>query len=234
MSLRFRPALWPTVITLTGLVVLAGLGSWQLVRLDWKQDLITKIESQLDAPVLDLPVTDFDPDTINYRPVRIRGVFHHDKEIYLIAHTKHGGLGYHVITPMERAEGGFVLVNRGWVPMDGKDPATRAGGQLTGVVDVVGVARSPWDQRAFVPDNDLEKNVWFYGDLAGMAAHLGLSVAPVFVEADGTKNPGGWPQGGQTKVRFTNNHLQYALVWYGLAIALLVIYLLYHLKERRI
>jgi surfeit locus 1 family protein len=234
MLKKFRPALWPTVITLPLLALLIVLGTWQVMRLGWKRDLISTTESQLKVPPAELPAFGVDPEQFNYRPVTVRGTFHHDKEIYLIAHTKRGEFGYHVITPLERTDGGFVLVNRGWVPTLGRDPLTRLEGQLTGVQGVRGISRKPWRQGSFVPDNDPAKNVWFYGDLAGMAAHWGLDVVPVFVEADTTANPGGWPKGGQTKLKFTNNHLQYAVTWYSLALVLLVIYLLYHRREGRL
>lgn len=230
----FRPALWPTLITLPLLILLIGLGTWQLTRLGWKRDLISTIEMRLKVPPVELPTSGIDPEALNYRPVWVRGTFHHDKEIYLIAHTKRGEFGYHVITPLERTDGGFVMIDRGWVPTLGRDPLTRPEGQVTGVQEVRGITRKPWRQGTFVPDNDPVKNVWFYGDLAAMAARWELSVAPVFVDADATANPGGWPKGGQTKIKFTNNHLQYVVTWYGLAVALLVIYLLYHRKEGRL
>lgn len=234
MLRRFRPALTPTLVALPSLILLIVLGNWQMSRLEWKRDLIATIDARLAAPPMDLPTSGIDPETLNYRSVRVSGVFHHDKEIHLIAHTKMGELGYHVITPLERTGGDFVLINRGWVPTPGRDPLTRSEGQVAGSLEVNGIVRKPWAQRQFVPDNDPKKNVWFYGDLTGMAAHLGITAAPVFVEADGAKNPGDWPQGGQTRVEFINNHLQYAFTWYGLAIALLAVYLAYHRKEQRL
>jgi surfeit locus 1 family protein len=126
------------------------------------------------------------------------------------------------------------MVNRGWVPTLGRDAASRAEGQADGLVEIRGIARKPWSQARFVPDNDPAKNVWFYGDVVQMTAHIGISAAPVFVEADASINPGGWPLGGQTKITFINNHWQYALTWYGLAVALVVIYVVYHRREQRL
>jgi len=230
----FRPALWPTVISVLMLALMVTLGSWQLARMVWKQELISSTEAQLKAPPVELPTSGIDPETFNYHPVRVSGVFHHDKEIYLIAHTRKGQLGYHVITPLERDNGGFVMVNRGWVPTLGRDATTRAEGQISGVAEISGIARKPWPQARFVPDNDPVENVWFYGDIHQMTDHLGISAAPMFVDADATANPGGWPLGGQTKVTFINNHWQYALTWFGLAIALVVVYVVYHRREQRL
>jgi surfeit locus 1 family protein len=231
---QFRPALVPTLITVPMVALMIGLGVWQLARMHWKHELIAQVESQLGASPIDLPASGIDPVAFNYQPVQISGVFHHDKEIHLIAHTRKGQLGYHVITPLERPNGDFVMINRGWVPTLGRNAETRQEAQLEGRVEIRGIARKPWPQARFVPDNDIEKNVWFYGDIAQMTEHLGISAGPVFVEADATPNPGGWPLGGQTRVTFVNNHVQYAITWFGLAITLVVIYLLYHRREGRL
>ncbi|SLN33301.1 SURF1 family protein [Oceanibacterium hippocampi] len=237
--MQFRPLLWPTVIALPLFIVTLWLGTWQVQRLFWKTDLIQRIESGLAADPAPLPAGAIDPDDWFYRRVSVDGVFDHAAEIHLLAHAERGRLGYHVITPLERSDGGgWVLVNRGWVPEERKDPATRAEGQVAGVQHVDGVARKswkvPWLQGLILPDNDIAENLWFFGDIDQMAEHLGREVAPVFVEADGTANPGDWPRGGQTVVSVPNRHLEYAITWYGMAIALLVIYLLYHRKEERL
>ncbi len=234
--MSFRPTLWPTLITLPLVVAMVWLGFWQLQRLEWKRALIETMESRRAAPAIALPSSatggKIDAEALDYRRVRAKGRLHHDKEIHLIAHTAVGRLGYHVITPLEREDGAFVLVNRGWVPTELKTPETRLAGQAPGELEITGIARLPWEGGGFVPDNDRLKNVWFYGDLAAMARHLELApVAPVFIEADASPNPGGWPLGGQTRLSLSNDHLGYALTWFVLAGALIIIYVLYHRKR---
>jgi surfeit locus 1 family protein len=224
--------LWLTVFALLGLAVLLGLGGWQVQRLFWKQDLIDTVTAQIAEPPVTLPARVDDTAPWQYRRVSVRGVFLHDKEIHLIAHDSHGRLGYDIITPLVRNDAaGTVLVNRGWVPTDNLDPATRSEGQLAGAVTINGLVRLPWRQGWFVPDNDPQANVWFWGDAAGMAAAAGVDAPSLFVDADATANPGGLPLGGQTRVSFRNDHLQYALTWFALALCLAVVYLLYSRKR---
>jgi surfeit locus 1 family protein len=223
-----RILFWPTFFTIPAFITLIGLGIWQLDRLDRKLALIAQVQTRMaQAPEL-LPDEIPDPDALKFRRVEVTGEFLHDKEIHLLAHTAKGRVGYQVITPLREASGRFVLVNRGWVPDDRRDPASRADGQVSGVVTVRGLARPGWSQGAFVPDNAADKNFWFWGDLPGMAKAAAIApVAPVFVEADDTPNPGGLPIGGQTRITFTNDHAQYAFTWFALSIVLLVVYWLY-------
>ena len=151
----------------------------------------------------------------------------------MVSHSHRGNLGYHIYTPLSREDGGVVLVNRGWVPSDNKDPATRADGQVAGSVVVDGIARKGWGQASFVPDNDPVKNVWFFADLPAIAKTMNIDPPTVYVAAGAAPNPGGYPLGGQTRGTLRNNHLAYAITWYGLAVALVAIYILWHRSRRK-
>ncbi len=228
----FRPTPWLTVCAALALIVLLGLGGWQIQRLFWKQDLIDTVTAQMNEPAVALPAEIADTTPWRYRRVTVSGHFLHDKEAHLLAHDRKGRLGYAVITPLVRTDGGgTVLVNRGWVPTDNKDVASRSEGQVTGPVTVNGLVRLPWTKNLFMPENDLDKNVWFWGDAAGMAQLAGVTVPDLFVEADDTANPGGLPLGGQTRVTFRNDHLQYAMTWFALAIVLAVVFYLFSRKR---
>lgn len=230
MSAKRRDVLG-LVLAALGFLILLGLGTWQVQRLMWKTELIETIERQMALPPAPLPAEVADPEDYRYRRVTVEGVFHHDKEIHLFAHSRAGEPGFQIITPLERPDGSYVLVNRGWVPEALKEPAKRPQGQVSGRVTVTGIGRPSWQpawlHRWIVPDNRPGTNLWFYGDLGAMAAHLGITeYAPIFIEADATPNPGGWPQGGQTRIEIRNDHLQYALTWYALAVALVVMFVL--------
>lgn len=226
---RFRPTLIPTLFTIPAVVFMLGLGTWQVQRLHWKQDLIADRTARLEAPPIALPEASAGPAEVEFFRVRVTGVFRHEREMYLGARSLRGNLGFHVITPLERHDGSHVLVDRGWVPLERKDPGTRAAGQLDGTVTVEGVIRSGGRKGWFVPDNQPEENFWFYVDTDAMAAHAGLgAVAPFYVEAGAAEVPGGYPIGGQSRIALPSNHLSYAVTWYSLALALTVIYLLYH------
>jgi len=238
--MRFRPTLWPTLFTIPTMVLLLGLGTWQLERLQWKQALIADRTERTGAPPIELPapgapLSPAELDELDYRHAAAAGAFLHDKEMYLAARTMEGSVGFQIVTPLQMADGAVVLVNRGWVPDNRKDPAKRLEGQVAGTVTVDGAIRVPrqrnWLQGWLVPDNDPAKNFWFWNDLQAMGAYAAVppdKLVPVYLEAGPAPNPGGIPIGGQTKVNLPNDHLQYAITWYLLAAALAVIYVLYH------
>ena len=230
----FRPALGPTMLTVLGMVFMVLLGSWEVQRLFWKQDLINTSQSRFAALLVTPPPANADSVTVGefefYR-VRIEGMFLHDHEMFLAARSLMSHLGYHVITPLQRADGSLVLVDRGWVPLDYKDPASRAAAQIEGTVWLEGVIRVDGRKSRFTLDNVPEENFWFYVDLPAMASYVGQDpFASWYVEASATPNPGGFPVGGQSKLDLPNDHLQYALTWYSLVLALFVIYLIYNNK----
>lgn len=225
MTLASRSLLWPTILALAGVLVLIGLGTWQLERRAWKAGVIAAREAGLAAPAMPLPAVISDPAALEYRAVTVTGRFRHEREMPLLSRFHRDKPGVQIVTPLETADGLVVLVNRGWVPLANQDPATRAAGQVTGIVTVAGVVRLSVRPGWFTPDNDPARNIWFYPDIAQMAAAAGLTrVAPVFVEAGPAANPGGLPIGGQTQAALPNDHLQYALTWYSLAVVLVVMY----------
>lgn len=235
----FRPLLWPTVLTAAGMMLLVGLGLWQVERLNWKRALIATIDARVAAPAISAPPQSewpaLDAKALEYRRLRLAGTFRHDREFHYFTQADDGTPGYDVVTPLMLASGGIVLVDRGFVPEEKKDPATRRAGQIEGEATIVGVARAPQSRGRFTPADDAARNIWFTRDPEAMAKVAGLGpVAPFYVEADAAPNPGGWPKGGRTRLEISNRHLQYALTWFGLAGALLVIYLLYHRGRGRI
>ncbi len=230
-----RPRPLPVIITAAAVLLCTALGVWQVQRRDWKHDLIATIEAGLEADPVVLPGKIEDPAAWDYRRVTVTGVFRHDQESFLQAQSRNGNFGWQVITPLERLGQSTVLVNRGWVPFDNKDPETRLEGQVTGTVSISGIARLPWRQgwlaREYVFDNDPVTKTFYEAALGEMAAAHDIDVAPIFVDADETLNPGGWPKGGQTVVKLTDNHLSYAIQWFSLAIAGIVIFVLYHRRK---
>ncbi|MET0688108.1 MAG: SURF1 family protein [Methyloceanibacter sp.] len=222
-----------TACVVAALAVLIALGVWQLERLKWKEGLIAQIEARAAAA----PVTLEDAETLahagrdpSYLRVRVEGRFHHGRELYLYASAE-GQQGWHVITPLETAEGKTVLVDRGFVPDALRDPSSRALGQVEQIVEVTGLVRMPEKQGMFTPDNAARANRWFWRDLSGMSASMfpsdAVEVAPFFVEAERSEVPGGWPEGGQTRLVIVNNHLQSALTWFALAVCLVGVYAAY-------
>jgi len=208
------PAIWPTIAALPVFIVLLGLGTWQVQRLHWKEALIAERDARLAAPPIALEEVRGDPASTEFRRVRASGAFVPGRDMFLEARTYRGEAGYHVVSPLAlRSGGGVVLVDRGWVRARTAEPTP-------GAVTVEGVVRKADRLSPWTPDNVPARDVWFYVDVPQMAAAKQLrDVKPFFID---TGPPPEIP----------NNHLQYAVTWYGLAAALAAIYVL--LIARRI
>lgn len=218
MTLRSGLALLAAILGVAGLV---WLGLWQVERQAWKLALIERVETRAHAVPVPLPGDWSAPDAARdeYLHVTLAGRFRHADETLVQAVTDHGA-GYWVLTPLE-TDGRMVLVNRGFVPPEARDPATRAAGQIPGEVTVTGLLRMSEPGGGFLRANDPTAGRWYSRDTVAIAAVRGLDpVAPWFVDADATPNPGGLPIGGLTVIAFHNNHLVYALTWFALAFGL--------------
>lgn len=222
----WRILFWPGLFTLAALAILIGLGFWQLERLGAKERFAARIAASLAgapqplAPEKEWPT--LKPKVTDYTKVTLTGEFLHDKEVYLYAVIPQGRdtlPGLFVFTPLRLADGSIVFVNRGFVTTDRKNPATRAEGQIKGPVTINGVLRIVQPRGMFTPADDVKGNLYFTRDAGVFASATALQrVAPFTVDADATPVPGGWPKGGHTVVSFPNNHLQYALTWFLLAL----------------
>ena len=215
-------------------LILIALGIWQVQRLHWKEGLIAQRDAAVAAPPIAPPQSFDAARSLEFHHIVAEGVFRNDKELYLAASSDSGEAGYQVVTPLVMSDGRTMFVNRGFVPSELKDPSKRAAGELTGTQRVVGLLRLPSQTKPsfFLPDNRPDLNLWFWVDLPAMAKAAGVAdPVPFYVDADKTPNPGGWPKGGITRLDLPNDHLQYAITWFSLAVALIVIYVLYHRRD---
>jgi len=231
----FRPTLGATVAAVLALAVLLGLGTWQLDRRLWKQQVLEARAQRVGAPSLTYAETvgkaNTALDALEYRPIRLTGRFVDDHSLKLLSRTRNGRAGFHVVAPLVTHAGEAVLIDRGWAPVDGDGDVIPA---PAGLVSVDGYVRKFETPGRFTPDNDPETGAWFYLDRAQMAAAAGFeTVAPFYVQqAPGAAPPGVYPAGGVPNTALRNPHLQYALTWYALAIVLLVIYVVFHVRRR--
>jgi surfeit locus 1 family protein len=233
----------PAFFTLIAGGILIGLGLWQLERLHWKEDLIARIEARSSLPPQPLPPSAewsaLTRDDYDYRHVEAEGTFEYDKEALVFHGPGFSRIGistpgYLVLTPLRLESGAYVIVNRGFVPESLKDKAARPEGEITGKVKVTGLMRPPEARNAFTPPDDPAAGRYFTRDPAVIAAHFGLSgMAPFSIDADDTPVPGGWPKGGTTEIVIPNNHLSYAVTWFGLAAGLFAVFAAFAWKRLR-
>ena len=190
----------------------AALGTWQVQRLFWKLALIERVEQRVHAAPVEAPAGPVTAAADEYRHVALRGRFLHERETLVQAVTEQGP-GWWLLTPLQQADGRSVLVNRGFVTTEARASAARPAGE----VELTGLLRLTEPGGGFLRRNDPAAQRWFSRDVQAIAAARGLAdAAPYFVDADA--GPDAWPVGGLTVVRFHNNHLVYALTWYGLAL----------------
>lgn len=218
-----RPVTRVLLASVLLVLALAGiaLGVWQIERREWKHALIEAVETRSTAPAVAAPGpgtwSDVAAQDDAYRRVTVTGTFRHDRETLVQAVTDLGG-GYWVLTPLE-GDRFTVLVNRGFVPAAKRASDSRTAGNVAGPVTITGLLRITEPEGGFLRSNDAKADKWYSRDVGAIAAARGLDyAAPYFIDADATANPGGYPVGGLTVVRFTDNHLVYALTWFALAI----------------
>ena len=225
---RFSPRLVPTLTALVGIVVLVLLGNWQLRRLAWKEDLIATTQARINAPVVPVPADpDADYAALDYRHVTARGRYLGDRAFGFGFSAREDRGGGELVVPLRLDDGRTLLVDRGWVPSAMLPPATPPELEQQGEVEVAGVARYRGDyQRPFFqPADDPSRRRWFGWDLPTMAQAVGQPLLPIVLVAQGRPGDPPLPQPEPVSVDFPNDHLQYALTWYGLAAALAVVYL---------
>jgi surfeit locus 1 family protein len=214
--------------------VLVALGTWQIERKAWKDGLIAALTERLAAPPIALPPPAtwprLDRASNEYRRVTFRAEFDNAKDALVYATASAfrpdvSGPGFWVFTPARLADNSLVVVNRGFVPQDLWNSNMRPDGQTSGIVEITGVMRWADTRYWFTPNDDPVHNLWFLRDPATIAAAKGWAhVSPFYVEQESPVPPGGWPQPGKIVVNLPNNHLQYAVTWYGLALVLVVVF----------
>ncbi|HEY0900687.1 MAG TPA: SURF1 family protein [Micavibrio sp.] len=229
------------VFLIACITLLCALGYWQVQRLHWKENLIKTYQAEYARNPLDNRFDQNDLQAIAQKnPAMeygsLRGHYHHDLEILIGPRTHDGAPGYHVVTPFSLAGGnGRVLVNRGWVPLDQADPARRIENQTEGMVVLTGMARRPDKPNPFTPANDPANHTWYSVDTQDIAMAVNMPVFPDVVFYAETQDPrpqGPYPLMIETRIMPKNNHLQYALFWFTMALIFAGLPLIYCFMPR--
>lgn len=225
---------WASIFTFCGIVILCGLGTWQVQRLAWKTALLAQMDEALAADPMAFPLTAEHLAALDAGQMFVhgfaRGSYLYDAEIAIGPRTHDGQTGYHVITPLQLDAGGILLVNRGWISaaMEGRDYARPQGNLI-----VTGTVRRPEKPNGFVPPNAPAQDQWYrlLPDDIARAKHLN-GVLPYILYAE--KGAPGFPSTeALTQWRPPNNHLSYAIFWFLMAFVLALIYGLRFFVVRR-
>ena len=225
----------PGALALALLAVLLGLGTWQVERKAWKEALIATLDKRASDAAVALPPPDqwtgLTPDNAEFTRVRVRVEFPKARDALVFSggaalRDDAKGTGYFVFAPATLPGGQQVVINRGFVP-------TKAYPAVEGPQDIVGALRFPEAPSWFVADHDAAGDIWTVRDPAAMARLLGWgTVAPFYIEQEAPVPPGGLPHPAPLKPQLRNEHLQYAITWYGLAAVLVVMFAVWARRRR--
>lgn len=232
-----RGLVGPTLAMLAAFAVLVALGVWQLERKVWKENLIATMDARLAAPPVDLPPPEqwgaLNPDNAEFRRVKFRAEFIPVDDVYVYVagsalRTDIQDPGYFVFRPAKLPDGHVVVVNRGYIPIDAvkQSPAE--------TLDIAGYIRFPEPKPWFISATAAPGQAWFVRDQRAMAAARGWGeVAPFYVDQETPVPPGGLPRPSALVVTLRDDHLGYALTWFGLAAVLAGVYIAWLVSRRR-
>ncbi len=220
MTPTIRRILLPGFSTLMMLIVLVGLGTWQVYRLHWKEAILARIAAAEVAPAV--PLTNI-PEA--YTKVSVTGRFRYDLAAEFGAEVRDTmagpTIGYYQVVPLERDGAPVIMVDRGWVPQKREAPLNDPAGDVT----VSGYVRPAETQSWFSASDDVATRQFFTLDPAAIGAAVGKpDPAPFTLVAMGPAVPAVYPAPAQHLPRPPNNHLSYVITWYGLAVSLAVIF----------
>ncbi len=233
-SFRLKPV--AAFATALAVAILVSLGVWQLHRLEWKNDLVAKIDARVAAAPIPFEAALTRAragEDMTYTPVTISGRFDHAREAHVYG-TLDGRPGVYVFTPLA-ADDSVVYVNRGFAPVQLKDRDARADGLASSQVRVVGLFRAPRASSGVAalvqpPDNPA-RNEWHQRNPEAFAAAAALQTVPYFIDSNGAENPGDWPRGAVTRTDFNNRHFEYALTWFGLAATAIGVFIFFSFER---
>ncbi len=226
-----KPPPLPTLLTILGLLILCSLGTWQLHRLTWKNDLQSELDKAFTKSMRQplLSTQDLSQDFV-FKRGRITGHYIPNKNFLVGPRTHDGTTGKHFYAAFELKDGGLIFVNRGWVP---EDFAFMVEDNISPTTTLTGIAKQPVHRNIFTPPNNPEKNEWFHPDIEEMAASITPSeklIPYIFIlEKDDYKAP--YPLKEAIQISLPNNHAQYAAFWFAMAGILSVIFVLRFVKR---
>ncbi|MCW9033067.1 MAG: SURF1 family protein [Alphaproteobacteria bacterium] len=212
------------LVTVFLLVILCGLGSWQLINYNWQDKVITFSSERLQKEPVPLKDDMGRPWEYAFNIVKVKGTFLHDKELFVTSKVHEGKLGFDLITPLKLETGTILFVDRGWIPLDKKEASERELSRQNGMVEVVGAVMAPAHRGLFRPANDPLNGKWYGVDPRLMAQSLSIEkFRPFYLQAGPFPNPGGLPIGGYTPFQKSDRSLIFAIAWFVMAFGVLIV-----------
>ena len=209
-----------SVFTIFFILVFVALGSWQIVRLNWKNNLILEIENSLKKPPVELTNSIVE----NYLKIKTSGLIDLEKQIYLYNLNDTGTPGFEVINPILINDTNY-LINRGWIPFEKKNSQEI---NVFDENDIIGTLKLQGRKNIFKPDNDLEENYWFSLNREDISKFTGKEFSKYIIYLDGNYQ---FPKPKKITANISNNHEKYAITWFSLAISILLLYLYFRKKN---
>ena len=209
-----------SVFTIFFILVFVALGSWQIVRLNWKNNLILEIENSLKNPPVELTNSNVE----NYLKIKTSGSIDLEKQIYLYNLNDTGTPGFEVINPILINDTNY-LINRGWIPFEKKNSQEI---NVFDENDIIGTLKLQGRKNIFKPDNDLEENYWFSLNREDILKFTGKEFSKYIIYLNGNYQA---PKPKKITANISNNHQKYALTWFSLAISILLLYLYFRKKN---
>jgi surfeit locus 1 family protein len=209
-----------SVFVIFFILVFIVLGSWQIVRLNWKNNLILEIENSLKNPPVELTQSNKE----NYLRIKTSGSIDFDKQIYLYNLNEKGTPGFEVINPI-LIDNENYLVNRGWIPFEKK------GSKEINFFDennIIGTLKLQGKKNIFKPDNDIQENYWFSLNREDISKFTGKEFSKYLIYLGGNYE---FPKPKKITANIYNNHKKYAITWFSLAISILLLYLYFRKKN---
>ena len=209
-----------SVFVIFFILVFIALGSWQIIRLNWKNNLILEIENSLKNPPVELAQSKKE----NYLKIKTSGSIDLDKQIYLYNLNDSGTPGFEVINPIIIDNENY-LINRGWIPFKKK------GTQEINFFDennIIGTLKLQGRKNIFKPDNDIEENYWFSLNREDILKFTGKEFSKYIIYLNGNYQ---LPKPKKITANISNNHKKYAITWFSLAISILLLYLYFRKKN---
>ncbi len=231
-NLRFQPSLWLTLVAVAGIALTLALGTWQLNRGNEKARLAEQIKSARRDALIALPAAAIKAEDVAWRRVEVRGRFEPKYAVFIDNRVLHGVVGYHVVMPLKiGAAERYVLVNRGWVAGTNSRSTLPQIATPSQAVTIVGLATVPSQRYLELSAQVAEGNVWQNLTLERYREAAPIAIQPVVIQqendlGDGLKREWGAPDLGIEK------HYGYAFQWFALAAAILIFYLVVHVRKR--